>query len=122
MTGVDLAPLFPLGAQQPNALLVQGGEVTSLAPLLWQAWAGVEAQTPKPTVPQPNPAPNRAVKSTTTAGLTQELAALTAMANALQQTSDRVTEAHALFLRNQDAALDQIQQISHLLQAIRNEN
>ena len=115
MSTSALAPLFLLGPQQPNAMWIRGGEISKEAPLLWGTWTGV---TPK--TPQPNPAPNRAISAPQT-GLANELAALTALAHSLQHTADKVTEAHGQFLRNQEAALDQIQAISHLLQSFQDE-
>lgn len=110
-----LAPLVPLGPPQPQALQVRAEPVKAVAPLLWGLWTGESAPET-----QPNPAPNRAVAKPAKS-LIEELSALTTLAQAIQQTSDKVTEAHATFLRNQGAALDQIQAISHLLQSIGDE-
>ena len=112
-----IAPLYPMGAPQPEALVVSGGAPKALAPLMWNDWTGNVQTVPQPT----NTASNRPI-TPIKSGLTSELAALAALAQSLQETTHKVTEAHALFLSNQDAALNQIQQISHLLQAISDQN
>ena len=115
MANGTLAPLYPMGPHQQSAWLVQGGDAKTLAPLLWQTWTGSE-----PTKTLPNPASNRAISNS--AGFANELMALTTLAQSLEQTANKVTAAHATFLSNQEAALDQIQQISSLLQAISDQN
>ena len=116
MTNGAIAPLYPLGPPQPAAFLVTGGAPNLLAPLSWYDWV-----VPKPSEVQPNPAPNRP-RPSAAMNLTPELAGLTALARSLQETTEKVTAAHSQFLSNQTAALDQIKQISDLLQAFTKRN
>jgi len=116
MSNEALAPLYPLGSETAAALSFPSGGVRKTAPLLWANWAGIESE------PRPNPAPNRPENMTSHSQLLEQLAALSTLANSLQQTAESVNQAHAIFLRNQDAALDQIHQISTLLQALKDRN
>ena len=120
-----LAPLQPLGPSRGPAITVSGSGVQHDAPLLWATWTGT------PTIIQPNPGINRPVsKPERTVEVTlpeqdnllRHLTAMSTLAHSLQQTSETVTKAHAQFLENQENALNQIQQINALFEAIRQQH
>jgi len=129
-----LTPLQPLGARPTTGWVEVASDesVVQDAPLVW-----VRLNPSVMTPVAPNPAPNRpktptpapkltpkttSVSSSRSFALIQELATLTELAQSIQATSQAVTTAHSLFLKNQSDALEEIQHISTVLHQIRGES
>ena len=117
-----LPTLHPLGPARDIAFSFppeEVGSTSSLAPLAWTVWTGLTADV------LPNPAPNRQTKAAqrepnVTNRLAEQLLAMSVLAQSLQKTSETVNYAHSIFVSNQENALEQIQQINHLFEAINN--
>ena len=117
-----LAPLFPLEVISSRTVMVTG-EVRELpAPIPWNHWTDAKRSPPKLEVQrfQPNPAVNRPTveAQALSVPLQQQLTTTADLAQAMQKTATRVAEAHALFLKSREQALEQIMDIASLLQHV----
>jgi hypothetical protein len=119
-----LAPLFPLEASTGATVIVTGAVRETPVSIPWNHWTGVQHSPQNPTSKRfrPNPATNRPeVQSQAfSVPLYQQLTTTAELAQAMQQTATRVAEAHALFLKSREQALEQIMEIASLLQHVAN--
>ena len=115
-----LAPLLPFETGATEVFTVPTGEDRPTRPLTWIEWTGATVED------QPNPASNRpenrALEAPTANAIVAQAAALSTLAQSMQKTAERVNSAHAQFLRNQESALEQLQQVHHLLRSLQDQN
>ena len=119
-----LAPLFPLEASTGATVMVTGEVRETPVSIPWNHWTDAKRSPPKMEAQrfQPNPAVNRpkVEAQALSVPLHQQLTTTAELAQAMQQTATRVAEAHALFLKSREQALEQIMEIASLLQHVAN--